>query len=321
LSQPDHPAAGPVGVLTGPAAGAPDESAARSWRRPGKGALVLPPVVFIGILLLLPVGFIALYSVGLRTNIPGVPTPFSLSNWSDFLTGGGSAFRSRFVYSMEIALLVSVLTTIAAYPLAYFLSFVARRRRYALLLVLLAPFFTSYLLRVIAWQIILNNNGVVNSLLWTLHLRPRGSAISWLIYSNFSVALVLFYTWIPFVSLPIFVVLENMDHRLQEAASDLGASRAATFWRVTLPLSLPGVIAGFVFVLIPTTGEFITPLLVGGPNNQLFGNSIQAFFGDTPDWNYGSVLAIALIVVVIVLTLIFGRFLQTDLRTETRPSQ
>ena len=282
---------------------------------------MLPPLVFVGALLLLPVLFITLYSVGLRTNIPGVPTTFSLSGWKDFLTGGGSAFRHRFVYSLEIALLVSVITTVAAYPLAYFLSFVARRRRYALLLVLLAPFFTSYLLRVIAWQIILNNDGVVNSLLWTLHLRPRGSAISWLIYSNFSVALVLFYTWIPFVSLPIFVVLENMDHRLQEAAADLGASRAATFWRVTMPLSLPGVIAGFVFVLIPTTGEFITPLLVGGPNNQLFGNSIQAFFGDTPDWNYGAVLAIALIVVVIVLTLVFGRFLQTDLRAEPRPGQ
>jgi spermidine/putrescine transport system permease protein len=285
-------------------------------RLPGKGSLVLPPLLFVGVLLLLPVAFISLYSVGLRTNIPGLPTAFSLSNWSDFVVGGGSAFRGRFLYSMEIAIVVSVLTTIAAYPLAYFLAFVARRRRYALLLVLLAPFFTSYLLRVIAWQIILNNNGVVNSLLWTLHLRPRGSAISWLIYSNFSVALVLFYTWIPFVSLPIFVVLENMDHRLQEAAADLGASRAATFWRITLPLSLPGVIAGFVFVLIPTTGEFITPLLVGGPNNQLFGNSIQAFFGDTPNWNYGSVLAITLIVVVIVLTLIFGRFLQTDLRAE-----
>ena len=297
------------------------ESAIARLLRPGKGALVLPPLLFVGVLLLLPVAFITLYSVGLRTNIPGVPTAFSLSNWSDFLTGGGSAFRSRFVYSMEVALVVSLLATVAAYPLAYYLAFVARRRRYALLLVLLAPFFTSYLLRVIAWQIILNNNGVVNSLLWTLHVRPKGDAISWLIYSNFSIALVLFYTWIPFVSLPIFVVLENMDHRLQEAAADLGASRAATFWKVTFPLSLPGVIAGFVFVLIPTTGEFITPLLVGGPNNQLFGNTIQAFFGTTPDWNYGSVLAIALIVVVIVLTLAFGRFLQTDLRAETRPEQ
>src|SRR5215469_13347476 len=293
----------------------------RTLPRPGKGALVIPPLLFVVVLLLLPVAFVALYSVGLRTNIPGLPTAFSLTDWKDFLTGGGSAFRSRFVYSMEIALFVSVLATIAAYPLAYFLSFVAQRRRYALLLVLLAPFFTSYLLRVIAWQIILNNNGVVNSLLWTLHLRQHGNAISWLIYSNFSVALVLFYTWIPFVALPIFVVLENMDHRLQEAAADLGASRITTFWRVTFPLSIPGVIAGFVFVLIPTTGEFITPLLVGGPNNQLFGNSIQAFFSNTPNWNYGSVLAITLIVVVVALTLAFGRFLQTYLRAEATPVQ
>ena len=271
-------------------------------------------------LLVLPVAFIALYSVGLRTNIPGVPTAFSLSE----LEGLPVRRRQRVPRPLRLldrdrAARLGGRPRWPPIPLAYFLAFVARRRRYALLLVLLAPFFTSYLLRVIAWQIILNNNGVVNSLLWTLHLRPHGSAISWLIYSNFSVALVLFYTWIPFVSLPIFVVLENMDHRLQEAAADLGASRAATFWRVTLPLSLPGVIAGFVFVLIPTTGEFITPLLVGGPNNQLFGNSIQAFFGDTPDWNYGSVLAIALIVVVVVLTLVFGRFLQTDLRAEPRP--
>jgi spermidine/putrescine transport system permease protein len=297
------------------------ESAVARLLRPGKGALVLPPLLFVGVLLLLPVAFITLYSVGMRTNIPGMPTAFSLSLWSDFLTGGGSAFRSRFVYSMEVALFVSLLTTVAAYPLAYYLAFVARRRRYALLLVLLAPFFTSYLLRVIAWQIILNNNGVVNSLLWTLHVRPKGDAISWLIYSNFSIALVLFYSWIPFVALPIFVVLENMDHRLQEAAADLGAGRMTTFWRVTLPLSVPGVIAGFVFVLIPTTGEFITPLLVGGPDNQLFGNSIQGFFGNTPNWNYGAVLAVALIVVVVVLTLVFGRFLQTDLRAEARPGQ
>lgn len=275
---------------------------------------MLPPLLFVVILVLVPIVFIALYSVGLRSNIPGSPTSFSLADWRDFLTGGGGAFRGRFVYSIKITLFVSVVTTIAAYPLAYFLSFVARRHRYALLLLLLAPFFTSYLLRVIAWQIILNNNGVVNSLLWALHLRPRGSAVSWLIYSNFSVALVLFYTWVPFVALPIFVVLENMDHRLTEAASDLGASRSATFWKVTFPLSLPGVVAGFVFVLIPTTGEFIAPLLVGGPNNQLFGNSIQAFFGDSPDWNYGSVLALTLIVVVLVMMVVFGRFLNTDLR-------
>jgi len=112
----------------------------------------------------------------------------------------------------------------------------------------------------------------------------------------------------------MFAVLENMDRRLLEAAQDLGANRITTFLRITLPLSLPGVVAGFVFVLIPTTGEFITPLLVGGPSNQLFGNAIQSFFSDSPDWNYGSVLALTLVAVVVVLMLVSGRFLGADLR-------
>jgi spermidine/putrescine transport system permease protein len=217
---------------------------------------------------------------------------------------------------MLVTLGVSGIAVLGAYPLAYFLAFVARRHRYTILLIILAPFFTSYLLRVVAWEVILNNDGVINSLLWTLHLRAHGHAITWLIYSKFSVALVLFYAWVPFVALPIFVVLDNLDRRVLDAAHDLGATRFATFLRVTLPLSLPGVVAGFVFVLIPTTGEFIAPLLVGGPSSQLFGNSIQAFFSDTPDWNYGAVLAISLVVVVLILLAVFGRFINTDLTQE-----
>jgi spermidine/putrescine transport system permease protein len=207
---------------------------------------------------------------------------------------------------------VSVGAVLGAYPLAYFLAFVAGRHRYTILLAILAPFFTSYLLRIVAWQGILSNNGVVNSLLWELGLREHGSAIGGLIYSNFAVGLVLFYAWVPFVALPIFVVLDNMDRNLISAAHDLGAGRLSTFWHVTLPLSLPGVASGFVFVLIPTTGEFIAPLLVGGPQSQMFGNSIQTFFGDTPNWNYGAVLALSLVAVVLVLLLAFGRFLVPD---------
>jgi len=283
--------------------------------RLGRGAFVLPPLGAVVLLLLGPVVLLALYSLNLRTNIPGTPTDYSTANWQDFLTGAGNPFRSRFFYSMQITVLVSVAATAAAYPLAYYLAFHARRFRYPLLLLLIAPFFTSYLLRIVAWaDVMLNDNGVVNQVLWALHLEPQGTAVSWLLYSNFSIFLVLFYSWIPFVSLPIFAVLENMDHRLIEAASDLGAGRFSTFWLVTFPLSLPGVIAAFVFVLIPTTGEFIAPLYVGGPSNQLFGNEIQGFFGDSPNWNYGAVLAIALIAVVLVLTVIFGRFLDTDLR-------
>jgi spermidine/putrescine transport system permease protein len=270
--------------------------------------------MYVVLLLIVPIVLIGLYSLGLKTNpAAGSATGFSTANWSDFLTGPGNPFRSRFFTSLLVTVGVSGIAVLGAYPLAYFLAFVARRHRYTILLIILAPFFTSYLLRVIAWEVILNNNGVINSLLWTLHLRAHGHAITWLIYSKFSVALVLFYAWVPFVALPIFVVLDNLDRRLIDAAHDLGSSRLTTFTKVTLPLSLPGVIAGFVFVLIPTTGEFIAPLLVGGPSSQLFGNSIQAFFSDTPDWNYGSVLAIALVVVVVVLLAVFGRFINTDL--------
>jgi spermidine/putrescine transport system permease protein len=284
--------------------------------RIGRATLVLPPLGIVLLVLVGPIVVLTLYSVNLRTNIPGTPTAFSPANWKDFLTGHGNPFRARFFYSMKITLLVSVAVTAAAYPLAYYLAFIARRFRYTLLFVLIAPFFTSYLLRIVAWSdIVLNNNGIVNQSLWALHLRAHGNAVSWLLYSNFSIFLVLFYAWIPFVCLPIFAVLENMDHQLTEAAADLGASRFTTFWTVTFPMSLPGVIAAFVFVLIPTTGEFIAPLYVGGPNNQLFGNEIQSFFGDSPDWNYGAVLAIALIAVVLILMLVFGRFLNTDLRT------
>ena len=279
-----------------------------------RGLLTLPPALFVLALLLGPIVLIALYSVNLKQQYPGIPTAFSTTNWHDFLFGAHNPFRDRFKSSMVITLLVSIGAVIASYPLAYYLAFIVRRRRYTLLLLVLAPFFSSYLLRVIAWRIILSNNGVVDWFLWHLHIQPQGHSPSWLLYSNFSVGLVLFYTWVPFVALPIFVVLENMDRRVLEAAHDLGANGFTAFWKVTFPLSLPGVMAGFVFVLIPTTGEFIAPLLVGGPNNYMFGNAIQSLFANSADWNYGSVLALWLVAVVIVLMVIFGRYLSADLQ-------
>jgi spermidine/putrescine transport system permease protein len=286
--------------------------------RPGSAWLTLPPVVYVLLLLIGPIVLIALYSFNLQTNIPFAPTAFSTGDWKDFLPPGSNVFWNLFKSSMVITLTVSVVAVLGAYPVAYFLAFCVQRRRYTLLMVLLAPFFTSYLLRVIAWQVMLNNDGVINSLLWELHLRRHGDAISWLINTRFSVGLVLFYSWVPFVALPIFVVLENLDRHLLEAAQDLGANRMSTFLRVTFPLSLPGVAAGFVFVLIPTTGEFITPLLVGGPSSYMFGNAIQQFFGESSNWNYGAVLALWLVAVVVVMLLVFGRFLNTDLRQAPR---
>lgn len=278
-------------------------------RRLGSLLVVATPSLYIFALLIGPIVLIGLYSVNLASNLDGVPLGFDTTNWDAFLTGPDNPFRKRLFESLLITLTVSVGAVLGAYPLAYFLAFVAGRHRYTILLLILAPFFTSYLLRVVAWQGILSNNGVVNSLLWELGLRDRGSSIDWLIFSDFSVGLVLFYAWVPFVAVPIFVVLDSIDRDLISAAHDLGAGRWSAFWHVTLPLSLPGVASGFVFVLIPTTGEFIAPLLVGGPGSQMFGNSIQTFFGETPNWNYGAVLALALVAIVLVLLVALGRFL------------
>jgi len=142
-------------------------------------------------------------------------------------------------------------------------------------------------------------------------LRDPDHPVSQLLYSRFAVMLVLGYIWLPFVALPIFVALESLDRRLLEAATDLGASRLQAFWKVTLPLSFPGVFAAFLFVFIPTLGEFVTPSLVGGANGYMYGNQIVDLFETGfPDWETGSVLAIFLLGIVVVLTIAFSRFLQ-----------
>ena len=140
--------------------------------------------------------------------------------------------------------------------------------------------------------------------------RSASSRLS-LIYTQFAVLLVLGYVWLPFVALPIFVSLESLDRRLLEAASDLGASRWQAFFRITLPLSAPGIAAGFLFVFIPTLGEFITPSLVGGTDGYMYGNQIVDLFGTGfPDWRTGSVLALFLLAVVGLLMVVFSRLLQ-----------
>src|SRR5215813_12480379 len=217
---------------------------------------------------------------------------------------------------MVITLIVSTSAVFLAYPLAFFLAFVARRHRYTLLLVMLAPFFTSYLLRIYAWTVMLPAHGTVNSVLEQLGLVDAQHPITFFFNSKFAIGLVLAYAWIPFVALPIFVVLDNLDVRLLEAAQDLGADRVTAFLRVTLPLSLPGVIAAFVFVLIPTTGEYITPYLVGGPDDLMFGNFIQNAFTGENRWNFGSVLAMWLMIVVLLLIALSSRYLTADLRRE-----
>lgn len=268
---------------------------------------------YIAVFFVIPVLLVAAYSVGVLTLLPQ-DAYLSLQPWRDFLVG--SIYMSVFWRSVRMALVVSILSVLLAYPVAYFLAQVAGRRRYTLLLVIIAPFLTSYLLRVLALRVILQEDGVVNSFLRTVGALGPDEAIGWLFNSRFAVYLVLVYVWVPFVALPIFVTLENLDQSLLEASSDLGASRWRTFWTITFPLSLPGLIAAFIFVFIPTIGEYVTPLLVGGPNNFMFGNAIQGAFVQGFDWQFGSAMSMFLILAVAALLVVFGRYLNTRTVTE-----
>jgi spermidine/putrescine transport system permease protein len=286
--------------------------AATTWRardRAVTAGLLSGPLLWLLLFFVVPVVFIAAYSVGAIGIFPTDSEVVSLEDWRRFL-GGGSVYLSLFWKSIRISLTVSVVVVMLAYPVAYFLALCARKRKYVLLLLIIAPFLTSYLLRVLAWKVILGDGGVFNSFLAWAHLRSSDDPITWLLYSQFTVILVLAYVWVPFVALPIFVSLDGMDRSLLEASTDLGASRWRTFWRVTLPMSAPGVTAAFVFVFIPTIGEFVTPLLVGGTSGYLYGNAINDLFTRGLDWQSGSVLAFFLLAVVAGLMALFGRFVQ-----------
>ena len=280
----------------------------RRRERLATAGLLSGPILWLVVFFVVPVAFVAAYSFGAIRIFPS-DGGLSLHDWRRFL-GGDSIYLGLFWKSVRISLIVSIVVVLLSYPVAYFLALCVKKRKYVLLLLIIAPFLTSYLLRVLAWKVILGDHGVVNSLVFWLGLRSPDDPISWLLYSQFTVMLVLAYVWVPFVALPIFVSLDNLDRSLLEAAGDLGASRWKTFLRITLPLSVPGVVAAFVFVFVPTIGEFVTPQLVGGTAGYLYGNAISDLFTDSLDWQSGSVLALFLLVVVAALMAVFGRSVQ-----------
>ena len=289
--------------------------APRRRRRPklATPGLLGLPVSWLAVFFLAPIAIVAAYSVDVLVLFPG-PHGFTLAAWRSLFSGG--PYLHLFAKSIEMSLTVSALVVVVAYPLAYFLALSGTKRKYVLLLVLIAPFLTSYLLRVLAWKVILGDQGVVNTFLFWTGLRSPGHPLSFLLYSRFAVMLVLGYVWLPFVALPIFVTLETLDRGLLEAASDLYASRLQAFLRVTLPLTVPGVVAAFLFVFIPTVGEFVTPSLVGGASGYMYGNQIVDLFGTGfPDWETGSVLSLFLLAVVAILTVVFVRFLRAGEET------
>jgi spermidine/putrescine transport system permease protein len=202
--------------------------------------------------------------------------------------------------SAGIALFVAVGATLLAYPLAYFLAFRVRERAFAYVVLLLIPFWISYLLRVMAWKLILGPNGIVNTfLLWAGAI---DEPISLFFYSRVAVIVTLIYIWIPFATLPIAATLYRIDPSLHEAAANLGASPLQRFRHVTLPLSLPGVFSSVTMVFIPTVGEYVTPMLVGGSSGAMYGNIILEFFGRSLNWPVGAAFAMVMLAGILVLS-------------------
>jgi len=218
----------------------------------------------------------------------------------------GSYWRLLGISSLT-ALGIGMSAVLLAYPLAYFLVFHAGSRTAFYLILLLIPFWTSYLLRIMAWKILLGTEGVINSFL--LYVGVIQEPLTALLYNRTAVILTLIYVWIPFAALPIFASLQRIDRALFEAAADLGARPYHQFTRVTLPLSAPGVLAAFFMVFIPTVGEYVTPLLVGGSRGFLYGNIIQDFFTKAANWPLGSALSMIMLAATLVLVLLATRLI------------
>ncbi|MFN3938058.1 MAG: ABC transporter permease [Gemmobacter sp.] len=263
--------------------------------------LVSPPALYAVLLLAAPLGMLLLYSFltdGYLTIIWELTTSNYVEAWTDPLV------RTVMLRSLGVALAVTVVTVLLAFPVAYFVSFHVRPERKALWLFLITiPFWTSYLIRVFLWKVILGFNGVINSGLMGIGIIDE--PLTFILYNVNAVVITLAHAYAPFAILPIFVALEKIDRSLLEAGQDLGESRLMTFWRVTLPLAMPGVVAAVLIVFIPTIGDYVTPALVGGPEGRMVANLIQLQYLRLDNYPLGSAIAVSAMLLVTVISLIF----------------
>jgi spermidine/putrescine transport system permease protein len=224
-------------------------------------------------------------------------------------------YSALLLRSILVGLAVSAATTLLAFPAAYFVAFHLKRHQTLFLIILTLPFWTSYLLRVFTWKVILGFNGLVNSGLIALGIIERPLEI--LIYNTFAVILTLTHAWIPFVVLPIYVSLVKIPRELLLAAADLGDGPLHRFFRVILPLAMPGIMTGMVLVFIPTVGDYVTPMLVGGTQGSMIGAVIAAQFGAADNWPLGSAMSM-IVMLVVTLAAVALQFGLLRLRAQTR---
>lgn len=266
------------------------------YSRTYKLLVSLPPILWVTLFLLLPYALMFLHSFwtvhdGVIThhwNFNNYATLFENPLYVDVL------FRTT-----RIAASVTLLSLLLGYPLAYFLSFHAGPRKELLYQLVIVPLWVSYLVRGYAWKTILGSDGVLNGFLQYLHLTY--GPVAALLYSPFAVVLMLTHIYTPFVFLPIYASLEHIPRPLIEASQDLGASPRKTFFRVVLPLSMPGLLAGATFAFVLSLGDFLAPLLVGGPSGTMIANLVQSLFGAAYDWPLGAAISVFILIITLAL--------------------
>ncbi|WP_342728032.1 ABC transporter permease [Ruegeria marina] len=245
------------------------------------------------LLLAAPLAMVVTFSFWTQ-NYLDLDTTFTLANYREAWTD--PLYRELMLRSLRISVVVTVATVVLAFPIAYYVSFHVRNHKALWLFLITVPFWTSYLLRVFLWKVILGYNGVLNSALLGLGLIDE--PLSFILYNANAVVITLAHAWAPFAILPIFVALERIDRSLLEAAKDLGDGPVRSFFRVTLPLAMPGVVAATIIVLIPTVGDYITPRLVGGTEGLMISNMIQVQFGKANNAPLGAALAVSSMFIV-----------------------
>jgi spermidine/putrescine transport system permease protein len=257
-------------------------------------AMVSPTLLYAVLLLAAPLATVMLYSV--LTSARGqVSWDFTLGNYIEVWTG--PVYRAIMLRSLTVAFGVTLVTVLIAYPIAYFVSMHVEPSKKSLWLFLITiPFWTSYLIRVFLWKVILGYNGVINSGLMSVGIIDE--PLQWINYNVGALIITLAHAYAPFAILPIFVSLEKIDRSLLEAGQDLGESKLRTFWRVTLPLSMPGVIAAVLIVFIPTIGDYVTPDLIGGGKLPMIANMMEVQMLKVNNKALGSAIAVSAMLIV-----------------------
>jgi spermidine/putrescine transport system permease protein len=289
----------PVGLPNGEPAPA---RARRSWV---PYALLLPGMVWLLVFFLVPMLTLASTSLQEGSLEQGYTLTWRIANYTEAVR----QFAPQFARSLRYAATATILALVISYPLAYVIALRAGRWRNVLLLLVIAPFFTSYLIRTLSWKIILADNGVVVSMLQTLGLLPSSGR---LLATSWAVVAGLTYNFLPFMTLPLYASLERIDRDLLSAAADLYAGPLATFRRVTLPLSLPGVVAGTLLTFIPAAGDFINSRLLGTPAQSMLGNVIESRFLVVLDYPTAAALSVVLMLTVLALVMLYVRRAGTE---------